>query len=353
MRLHDSIFEIQWQYFGATVLDFFLKLQSSPHFWVIMASFLFELELTHFEATVTMLRTRKRANEATQNWETSGFSSSMILSPQKKSLPLLFNDCELFIEFVFWVFWLLALFLRFQNVSRDYHPHDLVGSFENPMHSQVSWVPLDLIVPQVSVASMKLKGIVDNVIALFSRKHLRHGAVHRFLWVLLPFKHIPTISQRKPMPLYALIDCLCCCSDHQPWSSEFCGHFSQAELGVLELLQPFSELLSLFRVFHSLIKAKCGSSQRATGFSLKYFSVSSYKSNIHSKWSNFNDTTHPTSWTQRQKSHEIQLRSQGELFYQYWLCPRREQSWRIWSRLLVFQWCFVLELAHPQKWRLL
>src|SRR5574340_652196 len=50
-----------------------------------------------------------------------------------------------------------------EDTARDHDPHDLVGAFENLMHTDIAEEPLDREIAQVAVAAVELQRLVAHV----------------------------------------------------------------------------------------------------------------------------------------------------------------------------------------------
>lgn len=106
----------------------------------------------------------------------------------------------------------------------DVH-HDFVGAFENLMNSKISQESLNWVLLQISVPTVHLESIVDDVEALISGDFLGHSTVHGIIRLLLG-KHTSSMPH------------------HQSRAFQFNGHFSKLELQVLIICKGFSKLLS-------------------------------------------------------------------------------------------------------------
>ena len=66
----------------------------------------------------------------------------------------------------------------FQEVSLNDMHHNLIGSFQDLVHSKISKESLDRVVLEVAISTVELQRIIDNVKALICRKLLGHSAIH-------------------------------------------------------------------------------------------------------------------------------------------------------------------------------
>ena len=107
--------------------------------------------------------------------------------------------------------------LIFEEGARDDEAHDLVGALEDLVNADVSQIPLNLVILEVSVASKHLKGIVADLEARVGGKPLCHGAVNGFVGV-------------------GLVDHPGGLSHHQTRAGEFRRHVGHLELQILHCI---------------------------------------------------------------------------------------------------------------------
>jgi len=111
-----------------------------------------------------------------------------------------------------------------EQISLNDVHHNLVGSFQNLVHSEVSQESLNGVVLKVAIAAVHLQTVVHNVEALVRRKLLSHGTVHRVLGVLLS-------DQPSPM------------SHHHATSFKIGCHLGKLKLKVLICSNRLAKLL--------------------------------------------------------------------------------------------------------------
>jgi len=80
--------------------------------------------------------------------------------------------------------------------SLDDMHHDFIGAFEDRVDSKIPQESLNRVLLQVSVATVHLKSIVDNIEALISGDLLGHRAVHGIVRLLLG-KHTGSMSYHQ------------------------------------------------------------------------------------------------------------------------------------------------------------
>ena len=138
--------------------------------------------------------------------------------------------------------------------------HNFIGSFEDLMDSEVTEESLDGVILEITVTTVELKRIIDNVKALISGELLGHGAVHGVVWVLVSHAHSSV-------------------SYHKTRSLKINSHLCKLELHMLIGSQWLSKLLSLLDVSGGEIQAFSGTSEGATG-NVKSSTVKAGKCNL-------------------------------------------------------------------------
>ena len=119
--------------------------------------------------------------------------------------------------------------------------HNLIGSLQDLVDAKVSEEPLYWVVLQVSVATMHLEAVVNNIEALVSGEFLCHRAIHSVVRGLI-------VNQLGSM------------ANHQSRSFQVSSHLSQLKLDVLVCSDGLAKLLSCFYIF-------CGGLERGSGSS--------------------------------------------------------------------------------------
>jgi hypothetical protein len=122
--------------------------------------------------------------------------------------------------------------------------HDLVGSFEDLVDSEITQEPLDGVILEVAVASVHLEAVVHDVEALVGRELLGHRAVHRVVGVL-------RCDQVGSM------------SYHKARSFKVSGHLRKLELEVLVVSDRSTELFSALDVLGGRLDTGRGSTKGA------------------------------------------------------------------------------------------
>ena len=128
--------------------------------------------------------------------------------------------------------------------------------------SEISKYSFHWIVLQVTISSVKLKSIIDDIEAFFCCKPLCHCAIHCFIWVIQSHA-ISTVPYHKSACLK--ISC----------------HFCKSKLNILISWKRLSKLLSFLYVLGGMFQAKSSSSKRAT-CDIKSSTIESWKSDFES-----------------------------------------------------------------------
>lgn len=107
------------------------------------------------------------------------------------------------------------------------------------MNAQISQEALDRVILQVTVTSVHLQTVVNNVETFVSGELLCHGTVHSVIWISC-HDQISTMSH------------------HQSRCLEISRHFCQLELQMLVRSNRLAELLSTLDVICSCLDAGSG-----------------------------------------------------------------------------------------------
>ena len=115
------------------------------------------------------------------------------------------------------VYFLVLSFSRFDDISRNDKLHDLVGTFKNSVDSKISKISFDSPLGDVTVSSVHLECLIDDIETIFCSIVFGHGCVDCFI-------------------LGVIVDLDGGCSDHESGGDELGGHLTQLELEVLEFV---------------------------------------------------------------------------------------------------------------------
>ena len=128
----------------------------------------------------------------------------------------------------------------------DMH-HDFICAFKNLVDSQVSKESLYRVVLQVTIATVHLETIINDVEAFVSSKLLCHSAVH------------------------CVIRCVICnqsctMANHKSRSFQVSSHLCELELNMLVVSDWRTELLPMFNVFSCRSNTCCCTTNRAARY---------------------------------------------------------------------------------------
>jgi len=112
------------------------------------------------------------------------------------------------------------------------------------MNACVSEVDIDLVILEVSIASMKLKTVITDPEAFVCGVKFGHGTDAGHVWVVL-IQHGG------------------CLTNHQSGRKQTCCHVGQLELGILEAGQGLVELFADFDVLNGSLDRSLRGTQAA------------------------------------------------------------------------------------------
>lgn len=121
-------------------------------------------------------------------------------------------------------------------------PHDFVGTLQDLVNTDVSVVPLKLVLAQVAIPTVYLNGVVNDISAGIRR--ISFGRSHYYAFLRL-----------------VIIDRFSCSPYHQPRARQSSRHISQLEFNRLELGELPIELLAMFDVSKALGQANSSCTQ--------------------------------------------------------------------------------------------
>ena len=121
---------------------------------------------------------------------------------------------------------LLCLAMFGQQMARDNHPHDFIGTFQNLVNPQVAHQFFDAVIRKIAIATMQLQTLINNFGASLGHKLLCHGAM--LAGIGRPLIKLP-----------------CGLAQENAGRLQFDLHISKAELKPLKLIDGFAESLAL------------------------------------------------------------------------------------------------------------